>query len=123
MALTAQNEDKTRTIEAATGQVNERETLRLGPWEVGYLSLKNSEMRRLEAVEGSGKYGDLLDFAYPLFARRFIGDEPPSQEAFEDETDLMDIRVFIAWLNGVSEEEARKTFTRNPKAQTSEAGK
>lgn len=122
MALTAQKEDKTRTIEAATGQVNERETLKLGPWEVGYLSLKNSEMRRLEAAEGSGKYSDLLDFAYPLFVKRFIGDEPPSQEEFEDETDLMDIRIFLAWCSGVSEEDARE-MVANPKKTVGKAGK
>jgi len=114
--------DKTRTIEAATGQVNEQETLQIGPWRVGYLSLKNSEMRKLEAVEGSGKYSDLLDLAYPLFVKRFIGDEPPSKEEFEDETDLFDVRVFFAWLNGLSEEEARELAV-NPKRSASTTGK
>jgi len=102
--------DKTRTIEAATGQLNTSATLQIGPWKVGYLGLKNSELRRLEQAEESRKYGEFLDLVYQLFVRRFIGDNPPSQQEFEDETDVADLRVFIAWLNGVSEEEARKQF-------------
>lgn len=102
--------DKTRTIEAATGQVDTKHTLHIGPWTVGYLSLKNSELRRLEALEESRKYTALLDAVYPFFLKRFIGDNPPTQEEFEDATDLMDVRVFIAWMNGLDPEEARKAF-------------
>lgn len=103
--------DKTRTIEAATGQLDTNHTLQVGPWTVGYLSMKNSEVRRVERLE-SGRYGDLLDFVYPLFKRRFIGDNPPTQEEFEDNTDISDVRAFLAWTNGVSEEEARAAVAR-----------
>lgn len=105
----AKTTDKTRTIEAATGQLNKEYTLQVGPWKVGYLAMRNSEARRLEIIERSeeNSYGDMLDFSYSLFARRFIGEEVPSQEEFEDETSPVDIRVFIAWTNGVPEDEAR----------------
>lgn len=102
----AKTTDKTRTIEAATGQLNEDYTLQVGPWKVGYLAMRNSEVRRLGAIEDRS-FGELLDFAYPLFARRFIGDDVPTQEEFEDETSPIDIRVFLAWTNGVPEDEAR----------------
>jgi len=112
--------DKTRTIEAATGQLDTEHTLQIGPWKVGYLALKNSEWRRILQFEDQKRLTDILDLAYKLFLKRFIGENPPSQEEFEDETTPTDIYVFIAWLQGVDEDEARRMLSDPTKSGRSE---
>lgn len=97
--------DKRRTVEAATGRVNESETMQIGPWMVGYLALRPSEGRKLETVQESGKLSDLLDFVYPVFERRLIGDEVPKQEEFEDTVGMDEINAFLGFVNGLTPEQ------------------
>jgi hypothetical protein len=94
--MTIKVEDRTKTLEAALGEPSLTHHVACGPYRVPYLSLRGSELRRMQSgLDGFA----FMEFVYDVLARR-MGDTAPAREAFEDGTGVEEWQAFLADLSG-----------------------
>ncbi|HET7558355.1 MAG TPA: hypothetical protein VFK80_00220 [Limnochordia bacterium] len=111
--------DKTRTAEAALGQVDFDHTLQVGPYTVGYLSIRRSESKKLRAAEDLDAS---TQFFFDAIKRRCAeGEGPADIEAFEDEVGEDDLGAFLAWISGADPDVVRARYRQGDKTDPKEA--
>lgn len=111
--------EKNRTAEAALGLVDFDETLPVGPWIIGYLSIRRSEAKRVASVgEDRDAESTVL---YEMFCRRFRGDATPTLDEFEDGVGQDELVAMLAWISGGDPDSVRLKAHRGEKVEAADA--